>query len=74
MPSVPKTPGTPTKTDTPELTSSSSQDKEDEKDEFEYREKGKTDIEVIKELRAQLKYDLFSSCISLSFKELMINT
>ncbi|CAC5393361.1 BRE1 [Mytilus coruscus] len=54
-PSVPKTPGTPTKTDTPELTSSSSQDKDDDKDEFEYREKGKTDIEVIKELRTQLK-------------------
>lgn len=54
-PSVPKTPGTPTKTDTPELTSSSSQDKDDDKDEFEYREKGKTDLEVIKELRTQLK-------------------
>lgn len=29
--------------------------KEEEKEEFDYREKGKTDMEVIKELRAQLK-------------------
>lgn len=29
--------------------------KEEDKEEFEYREKGKTDLEVIKELRAQLK-------------------
>nr|XP_034336495.1 E3 ubiquitin-protein ligase Bre1 isoform X1 [Crassostrea gigas]XP_034336496.1 E3 ubiquitin-protein ligase Bre1 isoform X1 [Crassostrea gigas] len=30
--------------------------KEEEKEEFDYREKGKTDMEVIKELRAQLKF------------------
>lgn len=29
--------------------------KEEEKEEFDYREKGKSDMEVIKELRAQLK-------------------
>lgn len=53
-PSAPKTPIE--KTDTPELTTTSSLDKDDDKDEFDYREKGKTDIEVIKELRSQLKY------------------
>ena len=52
--SAPKTPVD--KTDTPELTTTSSLDKDDDKDELDYREKGKTDIEVIKELRSQLKY------------------